>query len=448
MPLDLFTCGELLWANAPAGPDAVVLVDDEIRHLRKYASDEPEPSIEPTRAAAPEPSTEPTRAAAPEPSTSDRADRGPSASPSPGTSQRGPGPTGPGGAAGTAPGPGGTGSAAGGPLARCGSVLTADAVLDDDLTCNQATAITIAADDVTLDLRGYTISYTGGPTDGPLPVGVAVDNASNVTVRGGMVRNFGRQLTVSGSTGVTLTDLRLTDQGGLRIAGSRDVRLDNVSAGGTARGRPGLYVEDSTVTASRSSFVGDSGSCVRSTCALTGSTFTVTGVYTVDAAKLSIERSTVWCQVCAVRNGGTVAVTNGTIRRLNMAGGMPNISGNTIIDVGLRLGLDPAAPPAPGGPAVTRNRVTGSSIVITAQSAAPMTAMAVTDNTVDGAPGDNFYSPGNGIHIDVPPAAGILVARNHTRNCQNFGIWAAPGSVRDGGGNTSAGAPCAGVVCG
>jgi hypothetical protein len=386
MPLELFARGGLLWANAPAGPDAVVLVDGEIRYLRKYASSEPSPAVGPTRAATPGPST------------SDRPGRQPSASP--GTSRPGDGPAGPAGAAGTAPptgpggtgtapGPSGTGPAAGGPPARCGSVLVADAVLDGDLSCTQATAVTIAADRVTLDLRGYTISYTGGPTDGT-SVGVAVTDARNVTVRGGTVRYFGRQVAVSGSIGVTLADLRLTDQGGLRVAGSRDVRMDNVSAGGLARGRPGLYVEDSTVTARHSSFVGDSGSCVRSTCTLTDSTFTVTGVFTVAAATLSIERSTVWCQVCAVSNGGTVAVTNGTIRRLNVSGGMPNITGNTITDIGLRLGLDPAAPPAPGGPAVTRNTVTGSSIVITTQSDAPITGMTVTENTVDGAPGDNL----------------------------------------------------------
>ncbi len=59
----------------------------------------------------------------------------------------------------------------------CGSVLTANATLTSDLNCSSGfTAVEIAADDVTLDLNGFTLS-------GNILEGIHV-SANRVTIRG------------------------------------------------------------------------------------------------------------------------------------------------------------------------------------------------------------------------------------------------------------------------
>lgn len=431
-PLDVFVHSGVLWANAAAAPDAVAVVDGEIRRVRKYDSDLPAPENRPAPAT-------PTAAATVQPTPSRTA--GPSTRPDPGQAA--------GSATGGAgPGPGGRGtSEPGGEPARCGSVLIADAVLDRDLRCPQAAAVAIAADGVTLDLRGHSITYTGAAGGVEPSVGVAIHDARDVSVRGGTVRGFGRQVSVEDAGGVTLADLRLGEGTGLAASRVEGLRADNVSYNGSAITRHPLSISQSTLTASRSTFIGGDGSCYASSCTFIDSTFTFR-FFAVNASGLVLRRSGVWCQVCSVSEGGTVSATDGVIRRLNMPGGLPHITGNRIIDIGLRLGLNPSGPAAPGGATVSGNTVTGSSIVVTAQTAEPLTAVRITGNTVDGAPGDNFYSPGDGIHVDVPAGSGLLVAGNRTSNCLRYGIWAAAGSVRDGGGNTSVGAPCSGVVCG
>ena len=55
----------------------------------------------------------------------------------------------------------------------------------------------------------------------------------------------------------------------------------------------------------------------------------------------------------------------------------------------------------------------------------------------------------DGLHIAVTAEADVSVADNATRNNASYGIFADPGTVHDGGGNTSVGDPngCLGVTC-
>jgi hypothetical protein len=54
----------------------------------------------------------------------------------------------------------------------------------------------------------------------------------------------------------------------------------------------------------------------------------------------------------------------------------------------------------------------------------------------------------NGLHINLPPSgATVTVAGNHALGNAGYGIYAVPGSVVDGGGNTSSPLRCVGVSC-
>lgn len=78
------------------------------------------------------------------------------------------------------------------------------------------------------------------------------------------------------------------------------------------------------------------------------------------------------------------------------------------------------------------------------------------DNTFTG---DGFHSGGltdsaghpvmDGLHVNVQAGSDIVISGNHTRHNAAYGIRAEPGTVVDGGGNTSVGNPdgCLGVTC-
>jgi nitrous oxidase accessory protein NosD len=55
----------------------------------------------------------------------------------------------------------------------------------------------------------------------------------------------------------------------------------------------------------------------------------------------------------------------------------------------------------------------------------------------------------DGLHINSAPGSDIVISGNHTRHNAAYGIRAVPGTVVDGGGNTSVGNPdgCLGVTC-
>ena len=78
---------------------------------------------------------------------------------------------------------------------QCGDTITADTVLDRDLTGCASNGLVIGADNITLDLGGHTISGDGKlvrrcPRRQICDVGVANDDRSGVTIRGGAVRRF------------------------------------------------------------------------------------------------------------------------------------------------------------------------------------------------------------------------------------------------------------------
>ena len=68
--------------------------------------------------------------------------------------------------------------------------------------------ITIAADDVTLDLSGLTLTGLGGKRG----AGIVIEGRTNIAVRNGSLRNFGIAVHVTDSANVRLEGLRISGE--------------------------------------------------------------------------------------------------------------------------------------------------------------------------------------------------------------------------------------------
>lgn len=88
----------------------------------------------------------------------------------------------------------------------CGQTILVNTTLHADLTC--AAGLTIGADNITLDLAGFTVSGGPGPSDGP---GIFVKNRTGVTVKNGTVRLWDAGVAVEGGSRNTVTGMRALD---------------------------------------------------------------------------------------------------------------------------------------------------------------------------------------------------------------------------------------------
>ena len=79
--------------------------------------------------------------------------------------------------------------------ATCGDVLTTDTTLISPLDCS-GTALTIAADDITLKCKAQHLTGDGTGND------ILLDNVSGVTVKNCQVRNFGIGIFLLSSSGI------------------------------------------------------------------------------------------------------------------------------------------------------------------------------------------------------------------------------------------------------
>jgi len=79
----------------------------------------------------------------------------------------------------------------------CGATVTADVRLDHDLVCT-GDGLVIGADGVSVDLNGHTMT---GPGSG---IGIFVGGRADVTIAGGVIRNFGVAIRLNTATGVVI----------------------------------------------------------------------------------------------------------------------------------------------------------------------------------------------------------------------------------------------------
>ena len=92
----------------------------------------------------------------------------------------------------------------------CGQTITVSTTLDSNVgPCS--TGLVIGANNVTLDLNGFTLSGTPATGEGP---GVLIEGRTGVTVRNGTVTGFDSGVAIEGGSGNTVTRLILLDNRG------------------------------------------------------------------------------------------------------------------------------------------------------------------------------------------------------------------------------------------
>jgi parallel beta-helix repeat protein len=137
----------------------------------------------------------------------------------------------------------------------CGDTITADATLDSDLVDCPNNGIVIGADDITLDLNGHTIDGDDAlvepcPENETCDVGVANDGHDGVTIKNGVVTDFGPGVFVFKARHNRLRDLAAVENTfpGIvlsRFANSRVERSTASRNGTTTTDSPGLVLFES-----------------------------------------------------------------------------------------------------------------------------------------------------------------------------------------------------------
>ncbi|GAO01744.1 right-handed parallel beta-helix repeat-containing protein [Anaeromyxobacter sp. PSR-1] len=161
----------------------------------------------------------------------------------------------------------------GGGVARateCGDTVTSSLKLEKDLTC-ETSGLVIGADDVTIDLAGHTITGVPGTPGDPAWSGVKTDHLltlRNVRVMNGTIVGFrygvairhgtagaviqnlafadqiDMSVFVRDSSGVRITNVKVTDSGPIAIRYGTDVRI-SMAAISLASRSPAIVARDS-----------------------------------------------------------------------------------------------------------------------------------------------------------------------------------------------------------
>jgi parallel beta-helix repeat protein len=117
---------------------------------------------------------------------------------------------------------------------RCGDVLMESEVLKRDLKCAPApgeAALTIGADDVSLDLGGHEVRGKG------LGAGISVPGRIGTTITGGAVRRFAVPVIVSGSLQTSVSKLRVRagDEYGVQVVDASQTTIRKSSIADSER---------------------------------------------------------------------------------------------------------------------------------------------------------------------------------------------------------------------
>lgn len=120
------------------------------------------------------------------------------------------------------------GTAAGQDAIGCGDVITEDTTLAADIGPCPENGLVVAADGVTLDLGGHTITGDPEARRAPDKAGILVDRASGVTVTNGTVQNFDGGVVVRGGGDNTIRKVTASDNVNYRVLTGRDSRIDDI----------------------------------------------------------------------------------------------------------------------------------------------------------------------------------------------------------------------------
>ena len=114
----------------------------------------------------------------------------------------------------------------------CGQEITKDTTLQGDLVCNASPALIIAADNVTLDLNGFTITGKGALSKGG--PAILFRNVKGATVQKGTIQRFGAGVAIEGGSKNVVQNLTVVDNvgevdgdygDGITISGSNGNRV-------------------------------------------------------------------------------------------------------------------------------------------------------------------------------------------------------------------------------
>jgi len=98
------------------------------------------------------------------------------------------------------------------PTVACGQEITQDTTLDGDMVCTGGPALIIAADNITVDLAGFTISGDGpGAANAP---GILLRNVKGCTIQKGTVAHFGAGVAINGGSDNVVQNITLQDNVG------------------------------------------------------------------------------------------------------------------------------------------------------------------------------------------------------------------------------------------
>ncbi|MFJ5986684.1 right-handed parallel beta-helix repeat-containing protein [Lentzea sp. NPDC092896] len=370
--------------------------------------------------------------------------------------------------------------------AECGDTITQNVRLRKDLVCT-GNALTVGAKDVVIDLNGHSITGSGGE------IGVWVpEGQHNATVRNGTIRSFqtGVVFNLSNNSDVeqirfesnTKDDVRCFDGTDLTVVDSEFTR--GITCLNAMRR---LRISGSVFTDAAISLHSDIADTLFANCkftdsdislnndanvtAIVDSEVTRTAVRASQSNGLNIARSrvassrlelTVHSGSAAFRDNEIYGAEVGIDAFSASGGEFLTVERNNFHDngIGLKLGNPIQMPLGPlNGLVVANNRFSGNrtaGVFMDTSEGGPGPHLTFNDNTFisnghrpnglidrEGRPVDD------GLHINSQAGSDIVLRNNKTQNNADHGIEAVPGTVVDGGGNTSAGNPagCLGVAC-
>jgi copper-binding protein NosD len=369
------------------------------------------------------------------------------------------------------------------PSAQCGDLVTSDIKLTADLRC-AGPGLIVKAGGIVLNLNGHSITGSG------TAAGISVIKQANVRIRNGTISNFDRGAFFMSSIDGEMLNVTVTDNITNNIQTEENSTNLKLANGKIRRGRVQINTT-SGLTVANTEFSGvglELNSSSRSP-VISGSTFTDSYLaYSTNANNGSLTRSTFTRSGISLREADDLTVSGnvfnqGYIRVLN------SCLNTTIVDNRFSNGDRAVFVQQPSsstnlriiGNKFTRNQigVDASDMFTGLEDGITISENTFTDNAVAGILLEStvFHSPywvrieGNtlksngqtsggrvdaagrpindGIHVNVPAGAAVEITGNITRNNADYGIEAVPGSVTDGGGNTSVGNPsgCLGVTC-
>jgi parallel beta-helix repeat protein len=118
-------------------------------------------------------------------------------------------------------------------VASCGEIVNEDVTLTSDLECGPGDGLIVGANDITINLNGYSITSSdeAGSEDPSMNYdgssGILVPNAQNVAISGlGEISGFDRGITFMGSSGGQVADIQLANNDiGVLMSGSEGTEV-------------------------------------------------------------------------------------------------------------------------------------------------------------------------------------------------------------------------------